>query len=220
MVGRLILAITALGAAIAASPADALETGQCLPASEVRSVLASEAMNPIVVGNRSGYGYPTSLIFFANADGSRGYLIRGDKPLGEQSDHACVESVYRNVRLNDVATPGVPRWSLMQGRDAAAANAICKRGGLGYQDKCNFHNDSIIGQERNGQRVMLVATGTAINPRDKIVRRDQTIVVTLNPSNGLGLVKATTVEGASYMLSAYARGSFTQFGDAVLRAAK
>lgn len=192
-----------------ASNAYALETGQCIPAREARAEFAAQGMNPIIVGNRTGYGYPVSLIFFSDAGGSRGYLIRGDEPLGQQSDTVCVESVYRDARLNDIARPGVPAWAKMGGT-AKAAEAVCKRDHLGYQELCGFHDDSVIGLEKNGQHVMLVATGTAINPRDKSVRQDQRITVTIRPDEMGGLIKAATPEGASYMLSAYTKVSYTQ----------
>lgn len=204
--------------AILAVPASAqsLVTGQCLTAASVRAALMAESQNPVIIGNRSGYGYPTALIFMSNADGSRGYALRGDKPLGQQAETICVEAVYRDVRLNDITKPGVPAWAMMPNTDPKAADAVCKRDRLGYQELCNFHNGSLVGLEKNGQRVMFVATGTAINPRDKSVRENQRITVTINFTEQGGLVKAATPEGASYMLSAYSKVSYTQFGNALL----
>lgn len=201
-------------AAIIGKPALALATGECLPAAQVRSALAAENMNPIIVGNRTGYGYPMALIFFANADGSRGYLIRGDKPLGQQADTACVDSVYRDVRLNDVTRPGIPEWAKMAD-DPAAATAICKRDHLGYQEECSPHDTALSALERNGQHIVLIATGTAINPRDKSVREGQRLLLTVDPAKG-GLLKATTPEGASYILSAYTSVSLTQNASALV----
>ena len=147
-----------------ASDAWALDTGQCLPAAQVRATLTAEGQNTIILGNRTGYGYPTALVFTSNGDGSEGYALRGDKPLGEQ-----------DVRLNDVTRPGVPAWAKLGG-DPAAAAAICKRDRLGYQEQCRFHDESLSNLEGNGQHVMLMATGTAINPRDKTVRDGQRIL--------------------------------------------
>lgn len=212
-----ILAMSALlmGAGFYTSPAFALETGQCLPAAQAREALAVEGMNPIIIGNRTGYGYPTSLIFFSNADGSRGYLVRGDKPLGQQADTACIDSVYRDVKLNDIAKPAIPTWAKM-GDDQKTAEAICKRDRLGYQEKCNSNDVSVIGLAESGQRVAFVATGTAINPRDHSIRAGQRLTVTINGSVHGGLIKASTPQGASYMLSAYTDVGLTQFGQALL----
>lgn len=201
-------------AAVIGTPAWALDTGQCLPAAQVRSALAAEGMNPIIVGNRTGYGYPTALIFFANADGSRGYLVRGDKPFGEQADTACVDSVYRDVRLNDITRPGIPAWANMAIKPQEVA-AIC-RGHLGYQDDCSRHDESIRSLESHGQHVMLMAVGTAINPRDHSVRQGQRILLTVDPLREGGLLNAVTPEGANYMLAAYTKASYTQFGTALL----
>ena len=208
-------AVLLAAAVVAVQPAQALETGQCLPAAQVRASLAAEGQNPVIVGNRTGYGYPTALIFFANADGSKGYLVRGDKPLGQEAETACIDSVYRDVRLNDVGKPGVPPWALMH--DSAAQTAdICKRDRLGYQEFCASNDQGLENLESHGEHVMLVATGTAINPRDKPVRLEQKIVLPLEPRAATGLLQAATREGASYVLSAYGSGSFTQYGTAML----
>ena len=199
-----------------ASNASALDTGQCLPAAQVRATLAAEKQNTIIVGNRSGYGYPVALVFTSNVDGSKGYALRGDKPLGEQAATICVESVYRDVRLNDVTKPGVPAWAKM-GDDPKRAEAVCKRDKLGYQEKCGSHDQSVLGLDGNGQRVIFMAIGSAINPRDKSVRAGQRIWLTLDAADAGGLFNAATVEGADYILSAYTKGSYTQFGTAMLK---
>ena len=214
MLGR----VTGFGAAIylgaAACPALALDTGQCLPAAQVRAALEAEAMNPIIVGNRSGYGYPTSLIFFSNGDGSKGYLVRGDKPFGQQAETACIDSVYRDVHLNDITRPGIPDWAKMTVKPREV-EAICSAH-LGYQDECRRHDEGLSNLESNGAHVMLTAVGTAINPRDKSVRKEQRVIVAVSPSDNKGIITASTPEGASYMLSAYTSAAYTQVGDALL----
>lgn len=206
--------VAALTLAIAA-PALALDTGQCLPAQQVRDTLKAEGQNTIIIGNRTGYGYPTALIFTSNTDGSRGYLLRGDKPLGQQADTICVDSVYRDIRVNDVTRPGIPAWAKM-GEDPKRAEAICKRDRLGYQEQCLSNGESLSNLATHGIRVMLAATGSAINPRDKSVRDEQRLIVLVSPSDYKGTVKAVTPEGASYMLSAYTSVSYTQHGEAIL----
>lgn len=207
-----------VGAAIcagAAFPALALETGQCLPATTVRATLAQEGQSPIIVGNRSGYGYPTALIFTSNVDGSKGYAVRGDKPFGEQAETACIDSVYRDIRLNDISKPGIPAWAKMGG-DPKTAEAICKRDKLGYQEDCGYADQATVNLNRNMQRVMFQAMGSAINPRDKSIRQSQRIVVTLQADNKLGLVRAVTIEGSGYLLSGYSGAAYTQHGEAML----
>lgn len=213
--------ISSLGIAAAclflSSPAFALTTGQCLPAAQVRATLAAENQNPIIVGNRSGYGYPTALIFTSNANGSKGYAIRGDKPFGEQAETVCVDSVYRDIRLNDISKPGIPAWAKMGG-DAEAADAICKREKLGYQEICSNHDTSLTNLESHGRHVMFQATGSAINPRDKSARNNQRIVVMVGNDDAKGAIEAVTPEGASYFLAAYTNAAYTQHGEAKLRA--
>lgn len=212
---RRLIVLAAVGAAaLMVTPAFALTTGECLPSTQARQAVADEGMSPIVVGNRSGYGNPTALIYFSNADGSKGYAFLGDKPFGEQATTICVQSVYRDIHLNDITKPGVPSWARMP-IDRARATAICARGGLGWQDKCLPHDDSLTNLESNGAHVMLVATGTAINPRDKSVRANERLVVAIKPADGKGIRAAVTPEGASYMLSAYLDVKYTQFGQAM-----
>ncbi len=200
---------------LGASPASALDTGRCYPAQQVRAALTAERQNTIVTGSRTGYGYATALVFTSNADGSRGYLLRGDRPLGEQAATICVDSVYSGVRLNDITRPGIPAWAKMGG-DPKAADAICKRERLGYQEECQPHDLSLETLYRNGQHLLFMATGTAINPRDKTIRAGQRIWLSLNGSGG-GLVNAATPEGADYVLSAYTSGALSQHGSAMLK---
>jgi hypothetical protein len=195
--------------------AQALQTGQCLPAAQVRATLAAEGQNPIILGTRTGYGYGTALIFTSNADGSRGYLIRGDKPLGQQADTICIDSVYRDIRLNDIARPGIPAWAAIT-VDAARAEADCRENRLGFQEMCQPHDQSLANLQSHGVNVMLMATGTVINPRDRSSRSDQTIVLMVDPSDQAGVLKAVSDTGASYMLSAYTKASYTQHGTALL----
>lgn len=193
----------------------ALETGQCLPAATVRATLAEEGQSPIIVGNRGGYGYPTALIFTANADGSKGYLIRADKPLGEQAETVCIDSHYRDVRLNDITKAGVPAWATMK-VDKKRAEAVCKRDHLGYQEICHPFDKTLSNLESNDTHLMFWAIGAAINPRDKSIRVNQRLVLTANPQNKEGGVIAVTSDGAGYILSAYTNASYTQHGIALL----
>jgi hypothetical protein len=198
------------------APAFALETGQCLPAAEVRAALTAGGQNTIIIGNRSGYGYPTTLAFTSNADGSKGYALRGDKPLGEQASTICIDSVYSDVRLNDITKPGIPDWALMS-VDATKAGAICKRDKLGYQEICAPHDAALKSRDVNGLRVMFRAVGTAINPRDNSIRQNQRIVVETSAADQQGGVVAVTPEGADYMLSGYSKASYTQHGMTMMR---
>lgn len=213
---RWIVAAGIAATVFAASPASALTTGQCVPAEQARQAVAAEAMSPLIVGNRAGLGVPTALIFFANADGSKGYALLSDKPNGEQATRICVQSVYRDIHLNDITKAGIPSWAQMP-VDRAWATAICARGGLGYQDSCLPHDETLANLEKGGVHVMLTATGTAINPRDNSVRTNQRITIAVRPADWKGVYEAATIEGASYMLAAYTSVSYTQYSKAFIR---
>lgn len=215
---RLSLSAIVAGAALCcASPAFALETGQCLPAAEVRSALANQAQNPIVVGNQAGYGRPYALVFTSNKDGSRGYALRGDKPFGEQATTICIDSIFHDVKLNDFTKPGVPAWAQLS-YSGSDISETCRANRLGYQEVCRAYLPDIETRESNGQRVMFMARGSAINPRDKSVRQDQWIVLSVDSADQRGLLQAVTTNGAAYVLSAYTRASFTQHSSALLSA--
>ena len=188
-----------------------LETGKCYPAADVRAQLVTEGQSPIVVGNRSGYGYPTALFFTSNADGTKGYAVRGDRPLGTPATETCVDSIYTNVRLHDVSVALIPSWAKW-GNDEAAALAACRRDNLGYQEKCGSHDTRARNIFGNGSRFMLAMKGTAINPRDGSIRNAQMIWVNFTPATGSGLVNATTPEGADYVLSAYSSIAYAPAG--------
>lgn len=193
----------------------ALETGQCLPATQVRTAIAAEGQNPIIIGERSGYGYPTALIFTSNTSGSKGYLLRGDWPLGKQADIICIDSVYRDIRLNDISKPGIPAWARMD-VDASTAIAICARDKLGYQELCLPHDKALFNISAGGLHVMFQAIGTVINPRNKSMRSEQRILAAVRLSDYTGIIDAVTSEGANYMLAAYTKVSYTQHGEALL----
>lgn len=194
------------------APAFALETGQCAAAATIRAVLAAEGQNTIIIGNRSGAGIPTTLAFTSNADGSKGYMILGDKPLGEKADWICIESAYRDVRLNDVTKPGVPTWALYAG-NPKGVEALCAGQKLGWQGACGLHNTVVRNHESHGQRVLFKAIGTA-KSRDGL-RQDQLLLVMIDTRENTGGLTATTAEGANYMLWAYSKMALTPFAAAL-----
>ncbi len=74
-----------------ATPAHALEPKQCLPMAEMNSALKAEGQRTMIIGNRVYVDSPTDDIMdarfnrfvntvTANADGSLGYQLEGDKP--------------------------------------------------------------------------------------------------------------------------------------------
>lgn len=212
-----LIAVLIAGASLFASTsAQALTTGQCSPAADVRAELAAEKQQTIILGNRSGSGHPTTLAFTSNADGSKGYMLLGDEPVGTQAVIICVQSVYRDIRLNDVTKPGVPSWA-KRSVDPKRVAELCDGGHLGYQGTCMRQDESLANLERNGQRVLFKAIGTAMNPQGNAQREDQLIYVTLEPKEAIGLIDATTVEGAAYMLWAYSKVSLTQYAAALTK---
>ncbi len=87
-------------------------------------------------------------------------MILGDKPLGEKADWICVESVYRDVRLNDVTKPGIPAWALHP-VDPKRVDQLCAGGKIGWQGECGLHSTVVRNPASNGQRVLFKVIGTA-----------------------------------------------------------
>lgn len=109
-----------------ANPAFALEPGQCLPMAEMNAALRAEGQRTMIIGNRSAVqerdaaGNVTAVVervetITSNADGSRGYNLKGDRPREENSTNVCVGAVLTNVRLYDASQPTIPRDAYLGG---------------------------------------------------------------------------------------------------------
>ncbi|WP_165185088.1 hypothetical protein [Caulobacter soli] len=202
------------GILCAASPVLALEMDQCGPAANMRATLAAEGQNTIIIGNRSGAGIPTALAFTSNADGSKGYMVVTDLPLGEKAGWVCVQSVYRDIRIGDVTKPGIPTWALHV-EDTARVDEQCAGQKLGWQGACHLHSTALKNLESHGQRVLFKAIGTAKSRGS--VRDDQLLLVTVDSRESAGILTATTDEGANYMLWAYSKVAITPYAEPLKR---
>ena len=102
-----------------AFPALALEPKQCLSLADMNKAMQAEGQRSLVVGNRSAMhndasaqsGVSVSLyvnLFTSNSDGSLGYNLEGDKPMGTPSEKVCVRSKFINIALFDARKSGTP----------------------------------------------------------------------------------------------------------------
>jgi hypothetical protein len=132
--GSALLAATAL-----ATPADALEPGQCLSMAEMNATMRAEGQRTLILGNRSALNNPTGLIrdasvtLYANAvtsntDGSLGYQLEGDRPKEEPSTRMCVRAKLTNVRVYDAGQSNVPQSALLGGTFNEAVQRLASRG--------------------------------------------------------------------------------------------
>ena len=103
---RCLIAAAAVTATLAlTAPAHAVERGQCLPNAEMVARLRDEGQRALVQGvilNQSNGNWVASLIVTANADGSRGYELRGQFVATQRTPPIlCVQEELSDVRLND-----------------------------------------------------------------------------------------------------------------------
>jgi hypothetical protein len=130
----------AAGAVLAcATPAMALEPGQCLPMAEMNAALRAEGQRTMIIGNRSAVeardaaGNPTRLAerletITSNADGSLGYNLAGDRPREEASTNVCVRAKLANVRFYDAIQPTIARDAYLGGSFNALVDQNAARG--------------------------------------------------------------------------------------------
>lgn len=135
-----------LATACISTSALALEAKQCLPMAEMNAALKAEGQRTLIIGDRVYVDSPTDDIMdarfnrfvntvTANADGSLGYQLEGDKPRAQASDKVCVRAKLTHVQLLDARKPGINKAALLGGA----------------------FNEVIINSEKNGTRPMVVA---------------------------------------------------------------
>ncbi len=84
---------------------------------EMNAALVAEGQRTLIIGNRIAFlDGPGGRIeagknvntFTSNADGSVGYNLEGDKPMGEPSTRVCVGAKFTNIVLYDARRAGTP----------------------------------------------------------------------------------------------------------------
>lgn len=161
---------TALAGAfmVAASPAGALEIGQCGTPQEMSAALKGEGhkavaeMNVWLVDPDSGEQVYGAQIVTATADLGRWYIVTGNSPLGK-STRLCIGLKGRDLEVNDYRRDGPPRVTRYE-FDREEALADCRalqdeiKGGVG----CNARGDMLEGFER-GHDARLALQGMALS---------------------------------------------------------
>lgn len=122
-------AVVGAGALMAcATPAMALDAGQCLPIDQMNQAMRAEGQRTVIISNRvalrgretatGGDIYTQEWVntVTSNADGSVGYQLEGDRPRTEASAQICVRAKLTNVRLFDARQPTVSNDALLGGR--------------------------------------------------------------------------------------------------------
>ena len=85
---------------------------------DMNAALKADGQRTLIAGNRSALrnapelesGVTANLwvnTFTSNADGSLGYNLEGDKPLGQPLTTVCVAGKFTNIKLYDARKPGI-----------------------------------------------------------------------------------------------------------------
>lgn len=195
-----------------ATPAIALEAGQCGTAAEIQAILKAEGQVPVVMGDRvtTRKDRPVN-IFTANSNGI-GYELEGDAPQGQKSTRVCVGSRYHGVRINDIASPVLPSWALI-GNDRKAAEADCKARKAGV---CDSYDDYMRRSHAAGRRIMLAAR-TDFPNADGTRRDGRLLTIHTIPEKKYAEVTATNSIGASEAMTILENVNFTQFAGNFIR---
>lgn len=206
---------TAFVAAIAATtPAYAIDA-KCYegPAAvaALKAELATEGQQPIFMGGRTTDNRPVNL-FFANENGSKGYLIEGTARVnsGQASTSMCVKAKFRDVHMNDATQPGIPSWALV-GSDAKVAQTAISTNKLGSSAP---HDDSVKLGAKNGYGVVMAATtrvATGSSERDGPM-----ILVQLKPTEKIASVSLTGGNGVQTGLTTLMEATYTAHGAELL----
>ena len=158
--------------------------------------------------------YGASLVT-ATPDLKRWYIVRGDKPLDEQSTRMCVSAAGRDLQLNDHrrdGTPTVRRFNFDRDKALAQCDEIAKNfidgeeKGIGCND---YYTGLRILEEDLGERVALQG----------ITDQETMMTIIANPENEKDFrVLATASQGATiislrghkFAFSAWAASAFQQ----------
>lgn len=205
--------LAAFSALAVASPAYALEAGQCGPAAEIQAALKAESQVPVVIGNRVTTRKDRPVNIFTANSNRIGYELEGDAPQGQKSTRVCVVSRYHDVRLNDINSAVIPAWALI-GNDRRAAEADCKSR---QADLCDSYDDYVRRSHAAGRRIMLVAQ-TDHATADGSHRDGRLLTVIFKPDHKLAEVAMTNAAGASESGGVLESVSYTQFASSFIQA--
>lgn len=197
---RCVALVCGVLASLISSPALALEPRQCLPMAEMNAALRAEGQRTLIIGNRvalrndatreSGLrvqGWVNT--FTSNDDGSVGYNLEGDRPVGQPSTRVCVAGKFTNIRLYDARRPGVPPAAL--------------RGGP--------FDDFLRRNERNGIRPMLQADAISAGPNSE-ARRGNVVTLEADVARGEATLFLTRPDGRSESLLLMNNVAYTPAG--------
>ena len=189
----LFCSVALMAGAAFASTGQAAEVGQCFDTAQLNQTMKDEGQRSMafatqwLIDPRTGLRTdPIGHIFTSNEDGSRGYTLEADAPIGAPLKKICVTSKLHDVKFFDTTSPGVPEEALIHG-DRARAVQFCKEKGLG---DCGYHDEDLKNLDKGGERVLMLG------------RDDSGVLVTLTarvPGDGRGGLGLTFPEEGAYV---------------------
>ena len=116
---RLLLIFLALIGFAVASPAYALDPGECGTPESMTTKLKAEGQRSAIMADQVMPGKKLqAIIFTTNHDGSVGYIMLSDKISDERASKFCVQERLTDLRWHDARKNEVPISSKTRGTDA------------------------------------------------------------------------------------------------------
>lgn len=117
---RFSILLAALTACAAASPAHALDPGECGTPEAMTAKLKTEGQRSVAMADEVIGTRLRAMIFTVNDDRSVGYIMRSDQDSDTKAKEFCVYRRLADVRLHDARKPGPPPAALLKAPEADA----------------------------------------------------------------------------------------------------
>ncbi|TXH08607.1 MAG: hypothetical protein E6R02_09590 [Gammaproteobacteria bacterium] len=205
------------------APQAATLSGCGIPAAQVKAALEAQGQFKMIVGNRMALTFDAAgkaidsprvaNVFTSNADGSLGYRLEGNQPLGTPSTSFCVGARYTNIRFNDWNRAGVPEFARIAAPDPLTLQARCNDPAYTNGLACGSAQRVLETADRtDGLRVMMSAQ--AVNENGQGGRR---IFVLGSPTEQNGHIEIVDGAGVGLGLAGMDRVNFTPEGEVMIK---
>lgn len=205
------------GLAFASTAALGAQVGECGPSKQIIDKLKAEGQFSLIVAEKwtENKNSRPFIGFFTNNDGSRGYMIEGDKGPGMRiPEQACIKHAFANVKLNNSQTVP-PSFLLKTSWSKEAIQKECERQTL---RSCGSYNHTLEIGAKNGLFPVFQAQKVLVGPDNSITSWGQLVTVS-NSNDGSGGPLEVTFDGGLSQLSYHLDNiQFTKTGEAAVNA--
>ena len=143
------------------------------------------------------------ILYTTNDDGSVGYLLRSDAPMGERITRTTVELRMTQVTFYDTNRDDIPIEILVT---ASRENALQRCHDIDTGG-CGFHNDMVNSAFKKGFRVLLQATRAVL--KGDAYYDGGKVTVMVRPKDGITSLGFTGIQGHQVIAGAYSETKIT-----------